>query len=107
MDSFLSIFIRLAKLSYIYVHMMSLLRIAVLDTDTPVPNVYAERGLYSKIFEVLLRDAYSQTPGLPELEFEFSKYDCVIGELPSPDELLQIDGVIITGSGRITSFPTF
>ncbi|KAE8444038.1 hypothetical protein EG329_001167 [Mollisiaceae sp. DMI_Dod_QoI] len=74
------------------------LHIVVLDCDTPVPNVYAERGTYADIFEALLRDAAVQTPGIPELDLEFSSYDCVRGYLPSSEELERVDGVIITGS---------
>lgn len=75
------------------------LHIAVLDCDTPVPNVYAERGTYADIFEALLRDAAVQTRGVPELDLEFSGYDCVRGYLPSEQDLERIDGMIITGSG--------
>lgn len=74
------------------------LHIAIFDCDTPVPNVYAERGLYSDIFAALLNDAAKQTPGLPDLKLSFSKYDCVLGEVPSEEDLLQIDAIIITGS---------
>jgi hypothetical protein len=77
------------------------LHIAILDCDTPVPNVYAERGLYSEIFAALLRDAAEHTPDLPALDLQFSKYDCVLGQLPSVKDLLQIDAVIITGSGTL------
>lgn len=79
------------------------LHIAVLDCDTPVPNVYAERGTYGDIFEALLRDAAIQTPGVPELELEFSGYDCVRGCLPSMDDLEGVDGIIMTGSGTFPS----
>jgi hypothetical protein len=75
------------------------LHIAILDCDTPVPNVYAVRGLYSDIFAALLRDAAAKTPGLRELDPQISKYDCILGQLPSEEELLRIDAVIITGSG--------
>jgi len=74
------------------------LRIAILDCDTPVPNVYAERGLYSDIFISLLEDAAEKTPGLPQLNFEFNKYDAVQGNLPSEEDLIRIDAIIITGS---------
>lgn len=75
------------------------LHIVVLDCDTPVPNVYAERGTYGNIFETLLKDAVAQTPRIPELDLEFSGYDCVRGCLPSMVDLETVDGVIITGSG--------
>ena len=74
------------------------LRIAILDCDTPVPNVYAERGLYSDIFISLLEDAAEKTPGLPQLNFQFTKYDAVQGNLPSEEDLRRIDAIIITGS---------
>lgn len=80
------------------------LDIVVLDCDTPVPNVYAARGTYADIFEVLLRDAAVTTSGVPEkLELEFSGYDCVRGGLPSVDGLDRVDGIVITGSGMYLS----
>lgn len=75
------------------------LHLAVLDCDTPVPNVLPERGLYSDVFESLLRDAVLKTPGLTKLKLDFSSYDSVQGELPSSQDLHHIDGIIITGSG--------
>lgn len=75
------------------------LHIVVLDCDTPVPNVYAERGTYADIFEALLRDAAVKTPGVLEVDLEFSSYDCVRGHLPSIEDLHRVDGAIITGSG--------
>lgn len=75
------------------------LHIAILDCDTPVSNVYAERGPYSDIFAALLRDAAEHTPDLPALDLQFSKYDSVLRQLPSEEELLHINAVIITGSG--------
>ena len=74
---------------------------AILDCDTPVPSVYAERGLYSDVFTTLLQDAVTKTSSLPELNLQFSNYDCVQGQLPSEEDLLQIDAVIITGSGKL------
>ncbi|KAF8857917.1 class I glutamine amidotransferase-like protein [Acephala macrosclerotiorum] len=74
------------------------LHIVVLDCDTPVPNVYAERGTYADIFEALLRDAAEKTPGVPEVDLEFSSYDCMRGYLPSIEDLDRVDGLIITGS---------
>jgi hypothetical protein len=75
------------------------LHIAILDCDTPVPNVDAERGLYSDIFAELLREAAANTPSLPDVNLRFTEYDCVAGHLPSAQDLLRIDAVIITGSG--------
>lgn len=77
------------------------LHIATFDCDTPVPNVYAERGLYSDIFADLLRIAHTQTPSLPpNLELQFSSYDSVIGIYPTEEELEKIDAIILTGSGK-------
>lgn len=78
---------------------LSPVHIAVLDCDTPVPNVYPERGLYSDIFEVLLRDAQRSNENLKDLDLAFSKYDCVHGQLPSEKDLSKIDALIITGAG--------
>ena len=75
-------------------------RIAILDTDTPVPNVYSERGLYSDIFAGLLRDAARKDSELSALKFEFSRYDSVLGQVPSLEDLEKLDAIIITGSGK-------
>lgn len=80
----------------------TILRIASLDCDVPVPNVYAERGYYSDIFSVLLNDAaksYFQGKLGVELDVRVTRYDCMRGELPSILELKEIDGIILTGSG--------
>ncbi|KAK0129173.1 hypothetical protein ONS95_001108 [Cadophora gregata] len=74
------------------------LHLAVLDCDTPVPNVLPKRGLYSNIFGNLLRDAALKTRNLTNLKLVFSSYDSVLGELPRSKELHHIDGIIITGS---------
>ncbi|KAH7313027.1 class I glutamine amidotransferase-like protein [Rhexocercosporidium sp. MPI-PUGE-AT-0058] len=75
------------------------LHLAVLDCDTPVPTVLPKLGLYSNIFESLLRDAAAnKTRRLTDLKLDFSSYDSVLGELPTSDELHLIDGLIITGS---------
>ena len=75
------------------------LRLASLDCDIPVPNVYAERGFYADIFEKLLNDAVrTELKGL-EVDVKVTRYDCMRSELPSEKELDDIDGIIITGSG--------
>lgn len=76
------------------------LRIAVLNSDTPVPNVLAERGLYSDIFADLLSNTANQTPELSGLELTFKGYDSVKGEEPSLEDLSQLDVIIITGAGK-------
>ena len=74
------------------------LKIAILDCDTPVPNVHAKLGKFSDIFVTLLKVAAGQANGSPKLELEFPIYDAVIGEVPSKEDLEEIDGVLITGS---------
>lgn len=82
----------------------TLLRLASFDCDIPVPNVYAERGYYSDIFETLLRKAAkSELSGVP-VDIRVKRYDCMRGELPSEDELKEFDGIILTGSGKYFSF---
>lgn len=83
------------------------LHIAVLDCDFPVSNVYAERGTYGDIFEAILRDAASKTQEDLQLELDFSGYDCVRGCLPSVEELEDIDGIIMTGSGTYILSETY
>ncbi|GAE00055.1 hypothetical protein PVAR5_8790 [Paecilomyces variotii No. 5] len=97
------------------------IHVAVLDTDVPVPRVYAARGLYSSQFRVLLQAAAARlnASGLLQngpLEIETTAYDIVGGVLP-PLELLRtkpraaqedvdrsfgplgpIDAILITGS---------
>jgi hypothetical protein len=76
------------------------LKIAILDCDIPVPNVYAARNYYSDIFATLLRDAAAQSPDFKGLKLEFTRYDSMKGKEPSHDELQNLDGVIVTGSGK-------
>jgi GMP synthase-like glutamine amidotransferase len=102
------------------------IHIAVLDTDVPVPTVYAARGLYSSQFRVLLQAAAARlnASGLfhdsDTVEVHTTAYDVVGGILPplsflrtqprNPkreyDESLRcgrfgfevIDAILITGS---------
>jgi hypothetical protein len=80
--------------------MPSPLHIAILDCDIPVPNVYAARNYYSDIFASLLRDAAFKSTEFEGLKLEFSRYDSMKGEEPSDEELMGLDGIIITGSGE-------
>ena len=90
------------------------LHIAVLDTDVPIPKVYAARGLYSTQFRTLLRGAASRLNDSllksPPVEIHTTAWDAVGGCLP-PLECLRtatsqgsggplgpIDGILITGS---------
>jgi len=88
--------------------MSTSLHIAILDCDTPVPNVLSKLGRYSDIFSRLLQGALSATKSLPKgLELRFSAFDSVKGESPSEEELKDIDGIIITGSCETFSFDDY
>ncbi|KAL2011967.1 hypothetical protein VTN00DRAFT_4685 [Thermoascus crustaceus] len=97
------------------------IHIAILDTDVPVPKVYAARGLYSSQFRVLLQaaaarlNARDQLRNSANIEIRTTAYDAAGGCLP-PLELLRknprrggqneegfgplgpIDALLITGS---------
>lgn len=97
------------------------IHVAVLDTDVPVPKVYASRGLYSSQFRVLLQAAAARLNARGQLlnnsnvEIHTTAFDVVGGSLP-PLELLRkkprgctgaeegygplgpIDAILITGS---------
>lgn len=97
------------------------IHVAVLDTDVPVPRVFASRGLYSSQFRVLLKAAAARltASGIISngpVEVETTAYDSVGGVFP-PLELLRtkprslqknedrsfgpfgaIDAILITGS---------
>lgn len=77
-----------------------LIRLAILNVDTPVPNVYARHGMYSDIFSDLLKAAAERLNNEGTLgravQFETTGYNCVQGEYP-PD-LQAINALLITGS---------
>ncbi|KAF2452020.1 class I glutamine amidotransferase-like protein [Karstenula rhodostoma CBS 690.94] len=73
---------------------MSKLRIAMFNTDTPVPTVRSKWSTYGKMFEGLLVAAASRfTPGLA---IETDEYD--IQRFQYPYSLADIDVILITGS---------
>lgn len=104
------------------------IHIAILDTDVPVPTVYAARGLYSSQFRVLLKSAASRlnqsaknnSSSAPQIQIRTSAYDVVGGSYPAlgmlrktpplsedeqeeeqdeEDEIFRpIDAILITGS---------
>lgn len=104
------------------------IHIAILDTDVPVPTVYAARGLYSSQFRVLLQSAASRlnqpvnnnSSSAPQIQIHTSAYDVVGGSYPAlgmlrktpalneqqqkeieeeEDEIFRpIDAILITGS---------
>ncbi|KUL88893.1 hypothetical protein ZTR_03514 [Talaromyces verruculosus] len=104
------------------------IHIAILDTDVPVPTVYAARGLYSSQFRVLLQSAAlrlnqsanNNSSSAPQIQIHTSAYDVVGGSYPAlgmlrktpalneqqqkeieeeEDEIFRpIDAILITGS---------
>ncbi|KAK7222614.1 hypothetical protein V2G26_010617 [Clonostachys chloroleuca] len=70
------------------------IRIAMLNADTPVPNVVAKRGSYGNIFHDLLVAAASRVA--PHITIEAEDFDVVRGEYPrSPSDF---DTLLVTGS---------
>lgn len=67
------------------------IHIAILDTDVPVPTVYAARGLYSSQFRILLQSAAERlnqsiknnSPSALEVRIHTSAYDIVGGSYPA------------------------
>lgn len=91
------------------------MHIAILDTDIPVPTVYATYGLYSTRFRSLLRAAaarlHHQSQDFPkDTDIHTTAYDTVHGVYPPEqnlrttaqirggDDINVIDAVLITGS---------
>jgi GMP synthase-like glutamine amidotransferase len=74
--------------------MSSELRIAMLNTDTPVPTVRPKWSTYGKMFEDLLVAAASRFT--PDITIYVEEYD--IQNFEYPTSLANIDVVLITGS---------
>ncbi|KAF2083702.1 class I glutamine amidotransferase-like protein [Saccharata proteae CBS 121410] len=74
-------------------------RIAVLECDTPMPQVVEQFGKYRDIFERLLKDgaeALGEEKGLSREDVQVSSYD-VVDKEEYPD-LEDVDAVLLTGS---------
>ncbi|KAK9772893.1 putative Glutamine amidotransferase domain-containing protein [Seiridium cardinale] len=69
-------------------------RIAMLNTDMPVPNVRSKLGTYGDIFHRLLVDAASRIS--PIARIKSANFDVIQGEYPG--RLSDFDAIIITGS---------
>ncbi|KAJ5098307.1 Glutamine amidotransferase type 1 [Penicillium argentinense] len=76
------------------------LRIAVLECDTPLPNIDARYGGYAGVFTSLLKESAKALDGPdkldPESDLVISKWDIVNGE--EYPKLEDIDAVLLTGS---------
>ncbi|OJK02236.1 hypothetical protein ASPACDRAFT_1854222 [Aspergillus aculeatus ATCC 16872] len=77
------------------------IHIAILDTDLPVPTIYAHRGLYSTQFRHLLRAAAATIN--PAYELHTTAFDVVGGHLPAYASLSQHSS---TSTPRATSTHT-
>lgn len=84
--------------------MHSLLRIAVLECDTPAEQTNAKYGGYGGVFDSLLRQsakALGQPERLnPDTDLEITGWDVVNGtEYPRVED---IDAVLLTGSSALS-----
>jgi GMP synthase-like glutamine amidotransferase len=70
------------------------MRIAMLNADTPVPNVRAKMGSYGDIFFRLIRAAASRIA--PHLSIDYQNFDVVLGQYPP--QVCDFDMVLVTGS---------
>lgn len=75
------------------------LRIAILQCDTPPPDVVAEYGKYDRIFTTLLEAAAEGLGLSPKQDLVLSAFD-VVSAQEYPD-LENIDAVLISGSSRL------
>ncbi|KAF7535050.1 hypothetical protein G7054_g5686 [Neopestalotiopsis clavispora] len=73
---------------------MQNIRIAILSTDVPVPNVRAKLGTYGDIFHRLISDAASRIS--PTTKIQSTEFDVVQGAYPGC--LSHFDAILITGS---------
>ncbi len=71
------------------------LRLAILEADTPLPNVDARYGGYYGVFKHLFVRALAPAP--LESAFSLSRHD-VVNDLSSYPSLDDIDALLITGS---------
>ncbi|KAJ4305737.1 hypothetical protein N0V90_001268 [Kalmusia sp. IMI 367209] len=74
--------------------MSSKLRIAMFNTDTPVPTVRPKWNTYGKMFEDLLIAAASRIA--PHITIESTEYD--IQKFEYPPSLTDVDVILVTGS---------
>lgn len=75
------------------------LRIAILQCDTPPPDVVALYGAYDRIFTTLLETAAAGLGLDPKKDLELSAFDVVTAqEYPSVED---VDAVLISGSSKL------
>jgi hypothetical protein len=76
------------------------LRIAILECDTPLPEIVEKYGRYGDIFSTLLETAAEGLNLSPKKDLKLSAYD-VVDKQAYPD-LEDIDAVLISGSSTST-----
>jgi hypothetical protein len=72
------------------------LRIAILECDTPLPDIIERYGRYGRIFSTLLETAADGLGLSPKKDLELSAFD-VVDKQEYPD-LDDIDAILISGS---------
>jgi hypothetical protein len=76
------------------------LRIAILEADTPLPDVVEKYGRYDRIFSTLLETAAEGLGLSPKKDLELSGFD-VVDKQEYPN-LEDIDAVLISGSSVLS-----
>lgn len=80
------------------------LRIAILQCDTPPPDVVALYGAYDRIFTTLLEKAATGLGLDPKTDLKLSAYEVVTAqEYPNIED---IDAVLISGSSKLHVGPS-
>ncbi|CAG8502475.1 12326_t:CDS:2 [Acaulospora colombiana] len=93
------------------------LRLVFLLADTPIPEVVERYGDYGKLFSRLLQKAIESGPN-KNLTLKIQSFEVQKMEFPDRNELLETDGIIISGSSasayddipwinRLTDFTKF
>ena len=76
---------------------MAPLRVAILEADTPIPEIEEQFGRYGDIFaNLFLTAGATMTPPMTADDFYFTKWDVEKSEL-YPD-INDVDHIVITGS---------
>jgi len=74
---------------------LRIIRIALLITDTPIPEVVATHGDYHSIFNTWLTSSLAANHRDAQVEFVLDGYDVIKGDFPDPQAY---DAMVITGS---------
>lgn len=72
------------------------IHLLVLETDTPLPKIYKERGSFADIFGELFDKAGKALK--PPVQVETSSYYVVGDEAEYPESLEGVDAILLTGS---------